>query len=53
MTTGTARTAAQLQGQLRDILNLVESDQYASAFQSLGQYRKALAEFIQEVTKNE
>lgn len=49
----TAQQAAdQLRGQLTEIVNLIESDHFASAFQSIGQYRTALNEFIEEVTKN-
>jgi hypothetical protein len=45
------KTAEQLQHQLDQIIDLVASNHYASAFQSLGQYRVALHEFIKEVTK--
>jgi len=42
-------TVEQMTERLDAILHLVESDQYASAFQSLSQYRVALKNFIHEV----
>ena len=45
------KSNAELQASLDKILALVESGHYASAFQSLGQYRTALTEFIKEVMK--
>lgn len=41
-------SAQQLRGELAAILDLVEDNQYASAFQSLAQYRAALQRFIRE-----
>lgn len=44
------KTADQLRADLARIASLVESAAYASAFESIGQYRTALNEFIKEIT---
>jgi hypothetical protein len=40
------RRADHLQHELAQLFHLIDSDHYASAFQTLGQYRNALRDFI-------
>lgn len=46
MTTTIAERAAVLQADLDRIVDLIESEHYAKAFDNLGQYRASLLEFI-------
>lgn len=45
-----SQVAAELQHDLNQIINLIDSEQYAGAFESIAQYRGALREFAGRVT---